>query len=255
MSIVAMKRKSVTLYGSNISGKQTQGNGNNWITRGPFGRNVNQRELVNYGQNGFSINGSNRNVGGVGKTYAMSKQGTPYRGLYPNGYGGFGGRYYQAQPLFNSAEVVTKGNQFEYNKPTVLSNSGMLRTRFKWTYNGKYPANVVKNMYTGNLIENSSEGVYIGKLASSNTCNLDINNQEKYNGNCVNKSSGCINKSRLAVESNYSKPPKVAVYQSTYMLYLANKCNNKDEPILIQNGGNPCIYGCGGAGGTSTEPL
>lgn len=258
MSIVAMKRKSVVLYGSNISGKPTKGNGYEWINRGPFGRNQNERSVVNTGTNGFSINGSNRNVGRVGQTYAMSKQGTPFRGVHPYGSGGTGGRYYQAEPLLNAAEVVTLGNQWEYNKPTVLTNAGMLRTRFKWAYNGKYPAYVVKNMYTGNLIQNSSEGVYIDKLASANTCNLDVNNQAKYEATCINKSTGCTNRlsvvrrtyNDVASQSSYGKPPKVAVDQGTYMLYLTKKCSNKEEPIVVKSGANPCIFGCGGGAGT-----
>ena len=62
MSIFAMKRKSVILYGSNVSGKPTNGNGDLWINRGPFGRGGNGREVVSVGNNGFSLNGSTRNV-------------------------------------------------------------------------------------------------------------------------------------------------------------------------------------------------
>jgi hypothetical protein len=263
MSIVAMKRKSVILYGSNVSGKPTNRNGDLWINRGPFGYNGSNREVVSAGTNGFSINGSNRNVGRVGQTYAMSKNGTPFRGLHPYGWGGSGGRYYQAEPVFNAAEVETLGNQWQFNKPSVLSTAGMLRTRFKWAYNGKYPAYVVKNMYTGNLVQNASEGVYIGKLASASTCNLDVNNQAKYSADCINNSSGCTNRlsvvnrtyNDVASQSSYGKPPRVAVDQSTYMLYLTKKCSNKEEPIVVNNGGNPCFYGCGGGGGTSTEPV
>jgi hypothetical protein len=261
MSIVAMKRKSVILYGANVSGKPTDRNGDFWINRGPFGYNGSNREVVSYGNNGFSINGSNRNVGRVGKTYAMSKQGTPFRGVHPYGWGGSGGRYYQAEPLFNSAEAVTLGNQWEFNKPSVLSTAGMLRTRFKWLYNGKYPNYVVKDMYTGNQVQTASEGVYIGKLASESVCNLDINNQAKYAGNCVDKSTGCTNRlsvvkrtyDDVASQSSYGKPPKVAVDQSTYMLYLTKNCSNKNTPV-VKSGANPCIYGCGGAGGSSTDP-
>jgi hypothetical protein len=259
MSIVAMKRKSVILYGANVSGKPTNGNGDLWINRGPFGYNGSNREVVSVGTNGFSINGSTRNVGRVGKTYAMSKQGTPFRGIYPYGWGGSRGTYYQAEPVFNSAEAETLGNQWEFNKPSVLSTAGMLRTRFKWIYNGKYPNYVVKDMYTGNQTQTPSEGVYIGKLASASTCNLDVNNQAKYEATCINKSTGCTNRlsvvkrtyDDVASQSSYGKPPKVAVDQGTYMLYLTKKCNNKGEPIE-KSGGNPCIYGCGGGGGSGS---
>ena len=256
MSITTMKRKSVILYGSNISGKPTNGNGDLWINRGPFGRNGSGREVVSAGNNGFSLNGPHRNVGRVGQTYAMSKQGTKFRGLHPFGYGGHGGQYYKAEPVMNSAEAETLGNQWEYNKPSVLSNAGMLSTRFKWAYNGKYPAYVVKNMYTGNLTQNASEGVYIDRLASANTCNLDVNNQEKYTANCINNSSGCTNRlsvvrrtyDDVSAQSSYGKPPKVAVDQGTYMLYLTKKCNNKTETPVEKNGSNACVYGCGGVG-------
>jgi hypothetical protein len=251
-----MKRKSVILYGSNVSGKPTNGNGYLWINRGPFGRNTSEQSVMSAGTNGFSINGSNRNVGSVGKTYAMSKNGTPFRGVHPYGWGGSGGRYYRAEPVMNAAEVDILGNQWEYNKPSVLSNAGMLRTRFKWIYNGKYPNYVVKDMYGGNLVENSSESVYIGKLASSSVCNLDVNNQAKYSADCINNSSGCTNKlsvvrrtyNDVASQSSYGKPPKVAVDQGTYLLYLTKDCDNNTKTPVVKNGGNPCIYGCGGGG-------
>jgi hypothetical protein len=252
MSIVAMKRKSVILYGANVSGKPTNANGDLWINRGPFGRNGSERPVVSAGNNGFSINGSNRNVGRVGKTYGMSKNGTPFRGVNPLGAGGTGGRYYQAEPVFNSAEADTLGNQWEFNKPSVLSTAGMLRTRFKWLYYGKYPNYVVKDMYTGNLTDNASEGVYTAKLASASTCTLDVNNQAKYAANCINNSSGCTNRlsvvrrtyDDVAAQTSYGKPPKVAVDQSTYLLYLTKNCSNKGTPVE-KSGSNSCIYGCG----------
>lgn len=257
MSIVAMKRKSVILYGSNVSGKPTNGNGDLWINRGPFGRNTNHTPVVSPGTNGFSLNGSNRNVGRVGQTYAMSKNGTPFRGIHPYGWGGTGGQYYRAEPVLNALQVETLGNQWEFNKPSVLSTAGMLRTRFKWLYGGKYPNYIVKDMYTGNLTQNASEGVYLANLASASTCTLDVNNQAKYAATCINNSSGCTNRlsvvkrtyDDVAAQSSYGKPPKVAVDQGTYLLYLTKNCSNKQEPVVKQASGmNPCIYGCGGVG-------
>ena len=74
MSIVAFKKKSVIQYGSKRSGKPP---GGYWLPQGPFG--VNTYSLVegkeNYGAVGFSLNGTHRNVGYVGKDSKFSRNG------------------------------------------------------------------------------------------------------------------------------------------------------------------------------------
>ena len=81
------KKKSVINYGSNRSAK---GPGGVWLPQGPFGRSTTglQLSLSNPGHAGFSLNGGNRNIGGVGREMKMSKSGTPYRGTEAIGFGG-----------------------------------------------------------------------------------------------------------------------------------------------------------------------
>ena len=151
MSLTAFKRKSVIQYGSKRSGKPP---GGVWLPQGPFGhaKRALQEALQTYGPVGFSINGGHRNVGYIGKTYGMSKSGTPYRGVHPIGFGGTYGKYPSAtlvgqysgavpnagskqaavQPVLNSSEVNTMGTQYIYVKPSVLSTKGMLEKRYKW---------------------------------------------------------------------------------------------------------------------------
>jgi len=251
MSLTAFKKKSVILYGANVSGKPTENN--KWIHRGPFGL---YNQVLSTGNNGFSINGGTRNVGYVGKTYAMSKQGTRYRGLHAIGYGGFKGQYYHAEPVLNAGEVKTLGQQAEYIKPSVLSNAGMLRTRYRWLFNGVYPNWIVKNIYTGNLTENASQGNYIDTLSSKSDCVLDVNNQEKYLGTCT-KDGKCSDRlsivkrtyDNVAMDAPYTKPAKCAVSQSDYLLHLTKNCSKSIHLPIATNGNSPCIYGvCGSSG-------
>ena len=149
MSLTAFKRKSVIQYGSKRSGKQP---GGYWLPQGPFGHSTHGLQLAiqHFGPEGFSINGGHRNIGGVGKDMKMSKSGTPYRGMYPIGFGGTFGTYPSAtlvgnpvsnstgavpnahstsaavEPVLNSRIVDTMGTQYLYVKPSVLSTYGML---------------------------------------------------------------------------------------------------------------------------------
>lgn len=164
MSIVAFKRKSVVQYGTHISGKSP---GGTWIPRSP-GLFVPQTN-----DNGFSINGSHRNKGAVGTSMAFSKSKTLFRGRYAIGWGGRGNRYYDV-PLFNVNEaVIVPGTQYKYVKSSVLSSGGMLRTKYRWAYNGEFPNYWVKNIYTGPLVDNASQGVYINSKTSANMCKID----------------------------------------------------------------------------------
>lgn len=92
MSLTAFKRKSVINYGSKRSGISP---GGYWLPQGPFGHSTTALKIaINTPNNaGFSINGGHRNIGGVGRDMKMSKSGTPFRGLYPIGFGGSLGTY------------------------------------------------------------------------------------------------------------------------------------------------------------------
>lgn len=183
MSIVAFKRKSAIQYGSNRSGVAP---GGVWMSRGPFGHTASATDMNNESAVGFSINGGRRNVGYIGKDSKMSKSGTPFRGNYPVGWGGTYGQYPTANPVMNVQEVDTLGTQYKYIKPSVLSTRGMLRTRFKWIYNGKYPNYWVQPNNTGNLVDNASQSVYIQQKSANSVIDLKVNSPNIYEGYIVN---------------------------------------------------------------------
>ena len=83
--------------------------------------------IKHMGAVGFSLNGSRRSIS-VGQDMKNSKNGTPFRGIYPYGNGGHLGRYVEAEPLLNAgyAKIDIRGNQENYVKPSVLSTKGML---------------------------------------------------------------------------------------------------------------------------------
>ena len=175
MSLQTFKKKSIiNSLGVKISGKPTN---NFWISQGP--ENIN----VPYGTSGFSLQGGRRNQGYVGKTYQMSKNGTPYYGIFPIGYGGCCGKYPKSQPLLNCPEVKvdTRGKQYRYVKQSVISTKGMLEKKYKWINNGQYPNFWVQPVYcNNNLSDNVSQQVYIeNKAANAITVN-NTNNQSKF---------------------------------------------------------------------------
>jgi len=199
MSLATFKKKTINNYSSatKISGKPP---GGIFLPQGPFGNsNVNSESntdnflsiaLNSYSPEGFSLNGSRRNVGYVGKTYKFSKNGTPFRGIYPMGSGSrLGGKkgaleyLIPTQPVFNVNEVIVLGDQYKYVKPTVISNFAMLRKKYRWAYYGQYPNFWVQPNYgSSNQSETKSQGNYVHDLSVSNTCVTDVNNPDKYVG-------------------------------------------------------------------------
>ena len=71
MSLATFKKKSITKsLGTKRSGKPP---GGYWLPQGPFGHNTIalNAAIQNFGPEGFSINGSYRNKGRVGKEMKM----------------------------------------------------------------------------------------------------------------------------------------------------------------------------------------
>ena len=261
-----MKRKSVVLYGTKKSGRSTVaggdgGNGVFWINKVPYGCSQSlpsTPSAVSLGTNGFSINGPTRNRGYIGKTYAVSKQGTRYSGIHPYGHGGSGGRYYHAEPVLNSGGVEITGNQRLFIKPSVLSHETMMDKKYRCLTSGIGAGHKVNEMmHTGNLTDNTSQGVYIEGVSSSAMCSLGATStkvcsgdsgREKYSGYCVD---GCFNRRKLtnqtydniARQAAYGKPPPVAIDSSMYMSYITKSNYDMPKPMVTQNGSNPCIYG------------
>jgi hypothetical protein len=293
MSLTAFKRKSVIQYGSKRSGSAP---GGVWLPQGPFGHATIalQEALQTYGPVGFSINGGHRNVGYIGKTYGMSKSGTPYRGTQPIGFGGTYGKYPSAtlvgpysgavpnagskqavvQPVLNSSEVNTMGTQYIYVKPSVLSTKGMLEKRYRWVYNGQYPNYWVQPNYTGNQTDSASQGLYVQNLAAANTCNLKVNNVGTYEGYKVGcgptlctpgRSTAMFKFNDMVRNAPYTKTLYQPVSYGQYNLYLTRGCNNpvgpqKPFPFAVQTGtgiktGGIRMTSVGNACGTSNVYL
>jgi hypothetical protein len=275
MSLTAFKRKSVINYGSKRSGIAP---GGVWLPQGPFGHSTRGLQLAihNPGPVGFSINGGTRNVGYIGKTYKMSKSGTPYRGTQPIGWGGTNGRYPSAQlvgpnsgavpnsntntvvqPLLNSREVDTLGTQYIYIKPSVLSTKGMLAKKYRWAYNGKYPNYWVQPNYTGNQTNTASQGLYIQNLAAANTCNLKVNETGLYEGHVVScgptlctpgRSTARFKFNDMARNGPYTKILNQPVSYQQYNLYITRGCNNpvgaqKPFPFAVSTGSGQTASG------------
>jgi len=257
MSLATFKRKSVILWGTNVSGKPP---GGYWLPQGPFGlpTTTNSVQLIQnlkkYGPQGFSLNGGTRNIGGVGQSMAFSKNGTPYRGVYAYGNGGTFGRYPYSQPVLNAgyAKIEVLGNQYKYIKPSTLSSYGMLRKKYKWAYNGQYPNNWVQPNYgTSNLSENASQGLYVQTLSAANDCVVDTNDYTKYedyyvkcgSANCHTTPARGYTYNAQASNAPYTKGLGIPTTAGQYTLRVQQPCANptpKQEPFPYATNGNTC---------------
>jgi hypothetical protein len=245
MSIVAFKRKSVIQYGSNRSGKPP---GGYWLPQGPFGLKTTTNSYIleqnsqHYGPVGFSINGGYRNKGRIGSECKFSKNGTPFRGVYAIGWGGTNGTYPYSEPVYNACKpkVEIEGNQLKYIKPSVLSTYGMLRKKYKWIYNGKFPNYWVQPNYgTSNLSDNTSQGLYVQTLSAANDCVVDTNDYKKYVGyivkcgptDCQTTPARGYKYNVQASNAPYTKGLKIPQTSSQHTLRIQQRCA---DPTLLQ---------------------
>jgi len=234
MSLATFKKKSIiSSHGTKVSGKPP---GGVWLTQGPFGHTNKSLKLTYktaFGPEGFSLNGGHRNVGYVGKSYAMSTNGTPMHGQYPYGSGGIRGRYAQPEPVYNVNRVYVLGTQADYIKQSVLSTKGMLAKKYRWAYNGQYPNYWVQPNYTGNQTDTASQGNYLQSLSAANTCVIDVNNSDKYVGNIkrggptlCQTSTAQFKYDDMARNAPYTKYTKNSQDSSTYTLQIQRQCQN-----------------------------
>ena len=251
MSLTAFKRKSVINYGSKRSGIPP---GGYWLPQGPFGHSTQALKdaIHNFGTAGFSLNGGRRNIGGVGAHMRFSKSATPYRGIYPKGWGGTQGRYPDGpnEVSLNIMPVLTGvAVQNSIVKPPVLSTKGMLARRFRWINSGQYPNNWVQPVYTGNQTDTASQGLYIQNKSASNYCWYDVNNAETYVNYIKNcGSTGCqttpargYTMSIQQANAPYTKTLHQPKDSSDYTLRIQRRCQNpvgfqKPFPYAVQNG-------------------
>lgn len=268
MSLATFKKKSINSSSSATkrSGKLTN---EYWLYQGPYGRKGNLSSVIfnaslvgpngfvggNYynGSNaGFSITGSNRNIGSVGQSMRFSKSATPYRGKYPKGWGGTRGRYPDGpnEVSLNIMPVITQvAIQDSIVKPPVLSTKGMLARRFRWINSGQYPANWVQPVYTGNQTDTASQGLYIQNKSAANYCNYDVNTPEKYVDYFVRcGATGCqptpargYTMSIQQSNAPYTKTLHIPKDSSDYTLRIQRRCQDpvgfqKPFPYAVQNG-------------------
>lgn len=260
MSIQAFKKKAVIRFGANVSAKPP---GGLWLNQGPFGGRAKRDSVGAAGRVGFSINGGRRNVGYVGQSMAMSRNGTPFRGAHPygigsryapyNGAGGSCGARHPSnndeQPVFNANRAIVLGDQYEYIKPTVLTTKGMLEKKYMGILHGQYPNTWVQPVYpNGSLSDNSSQLVYIQRKAAANICVNDTNKPGVYVGYRVAcGTNGCSTSSAKYVykiqESNagYTKTLGIPQDASQYTLQVQRKCANptgvlKPFPFAVNGG-------------------
>ena len=228
MSLATFKKKSIVKHhGTKVSGKPP---GGVWLSQGPFGKKTLQMAT---GPEGFSLNGGHRNIGYVGKSYAMSRNGTPMHGQYPYGSGGINGRYAQPTPVYNVNHVYALGTQADYIKQSVLSTKGMLAKKYRWIHSGQYPNYWVQPNYTGFQIDSASQGAYLQSLSAANSCVVDINKSAKYVGNIhrggptlCQTSTARFKFNDMARNAPYTKFTNNSQDSSTYTLQIQRKCQN-----------------------------
>jgi hypothetical protein len=250
MSIQALKRKGVINYGSGRSGKPP---GGVWLSQGPFGKQVLSYTMSGNSPVGFSINGGTRNVGYIGQSMAMSKNGTPFYGEFAKGTGGIRGTYPRKNPVFNlpSSRCITQGNQSVYIKPSVLSQKGMLEKKYKWINNGQFPNYWVQPVYpTGTQSDSASQWLYIQTKAAANITVNDTNRACTYlNYRIIGGPLGCKNttakyQSFATISSNkgYTKTLGIPQDASQYTTQVQRRCANPNGALkpfpFATNGGS-----------------
>lgn len=266
MSLATFKKKSInsTSSATKRSGKATN---EYWIYQGPYGRKGNLPSTIFnaslYGPDGFtiykaasnagfSVTGSYRNVGGVGQSMKFSKSATPYRGVYPKGWGGTNGRYPDGpnEVSLNIMPVKTGvAIQNSIVNPPVLSTKGMLARRYRWINSGQYPNNWVQPIYTGNQTDTSSQGLYVQTKSAANYCHYDVNSAEKYVDYFVRcGSTGCNPTPARGYTMNiqqanapYTKTLHQPKDSSDYTLRIQRRCKDpvgfqKPYPYAVQTG-------------------
>lgn len=235
MSLATFKKKSVTLYGTNISGRPVY---SYFIPTGPFGRPGSLSSVMflqstqHKAVSGFSLNGVHRT-----SSLFSPSIGTPYKGPFAKGNGGTNGRYY-SEPILNVNLFKAKaaGLQNEYNKNSTVSTYGLLRRKYRYLYSGQYPNYWVQPNYgTSYLSDNTSQGLYVNKLSSTYSRYVDTNDEIKY----INYKKNC----NTQCKTNYTKFLHIAETSGQYTTRIQRKCVNPlnyQKPYPGPTNGDTC---------------
>jgi hypothetical protein len=178
MSIVALKRKTNAVYSKTHS----------------HGRN---------GESGFSINGSHRALGYIGKDKLMSNVITPFRGALPMGLDGSAQTSYVVQKTFD-----VRASQSKFVNPSVNSSRAHLNM-MRWCCQ-----NIVR---TQSGIDLGSQDLYIARKSAANVCVVTSHKPKLVGHACKGLSN------RLDCANNYTKDVN-PVDSSIRTLALKTEC-------------------------------
>ncbi len=214
MSIVALKRKAASQY-NNVSVNQPQ----------------------------FSINGTTRNQGYIGQTsLSRSLTHTPHKGSIAKDYNGL-----YANPNIKASETLSTEDNTVVKK-SVLSNRGLLATKYRWATRPN-PYAVVK-VDSGRLVNDQYS--YIERLRKktladiTNNCPPDV---AKTNGSVSQKVCSTtiktaegfpiFSRNKIQAGCTVAKPDSTlaAVSQSMHLLGLVEKCNTLDNYKFVSPSG------------------
>ena len=127
-----------------------------------------------------------------------------------------------------SVKILLAGTQHKFIKPSVLSNFGMLRKKYKWVSSGQYP-NVWVQDAPGSTTQSDkySQGMYIHTKKAANMCVVDVNNQAAHAG--APTSCECV----------YVKHLNNPLTSEQYTMMVQNKCasqtpEQKPVPAPVQ---------------------
>lgn len=176
MSIATLKRKSGALYYKGHS----------------HGHN---------GETGFSINGSHRTLGYIGKDKKMSNVITPFRGVLPMGFNGKALTSYIVQK-----HPDARASQSKFVNPSVLTSKEKIN-KDRWCC-----SDIVR---TQSGVELGSQDGYVTRKAAAHICVLPTNKPAHY--------PNLLCKTRLDCMNNYTKDV-IPVDSSMRTLAVKQQC-------------------------------
>lgn len=200
-------------------------------------KTASQYNNMSVGQKAFSLNGTHRSQGYVGQTsLSRSLPRTLYNGNVPRGHGGCCGTYHIAHVV---QSATTSTNDINVVKPSVLSNDGMIATKYRWITRPQ-PFSTVK---PDNTLNGNSQGEYIyrvGRIARLQTPEVCPSQPAKYVNSNRNMVQGNV------FSTNITKP--VSSYQpideSEYISQLQDECTGYDE-IYTETTNQRVPFACG----------
>jgi hypothetical protein len=192
MSIAALKRKTATQYNN-----------------------------MSVGQSQFSINGTHRSQGYVGQSViSRSLPRTLFNGNVPRGHGGCCGTY----PLAHVVQsATTSTNNIKVVKSSVLSNDGMIATKYRWITRPQ-PYSTVKPDHTQN---SNTQGDYIfrvGRIARNQTPEVCPALQAKY----VISNRNEVHPPKKSISITKPVSDYTSIAQSDYVAQLQDECTAHD---------------------------